>query len=100
MSELTNQVRRMLNQAQKFAKDAPLEAVSRARLALRTAQAGLSKTSGEETAQLRTLIELAEERIERYELTLASWSSEVRARADLYNQNERERLQKPLPPKV
>jgi hypothetical protein len=90
----------MLNQAQKFATDAPLEAVSRARLALRTAQGGLAKAGGEEATQLRTLIELAEARIERYALTLASWSSEVRARAHLYTQNERERLQKPLPPKV
>jgi hypothetical protein len=100
MSELTNQVRRMLNQAQTFATDAPLEAVSRVRLALRTAQAGLLKASGDEASQLRTLIELATARIERYDLTLASWSSGVRARADLYNQHERERLQNPLPPKV
>jgi hypothetical protein len=100
MSELTNQVRMMLNQAQKFAADAPLEAVSRARLALDTAQAGLAKAGGEETRELRTLIELAEAGIERYELTLASWFSQVRAREEQYNQNERERLQRPLPPKV
>jgi len=100
MSELTNQVRRMLNQAQKFVTEAPLEAVSRARLALRTAQAGLARAGADEASQLRTLIELAEERIVRYELMLASWSSEVRAREELYNQNERERLQKPLPAKV
>lgn len=100
MSELTNQVRRMLNQAQKFATDAPLEAVSRASLALRTAQAGLAKASGEESQELRTLMELATGRIERYELALASWSSEVRAREQQYNQNERARLARPLPPKV
>jgi hypothetical protein len=90
----------MLNQAQKFTTDAPLEAVARIRLALGTAQTAITKASGEEQIQLRTLIELAEGRLARYELTLASWSSEVRARADLFLQNERERLQKPLPPKV
>jgi len=100
MSELTNQVRRMLNQAQKFATDAPLEAVSRARLALSTAQSALAKAGGEESRELRTLVELAQARIERYELSLASWSSQVRAREAEYNQNERERLQQPLPPKV
>jgi hypothetical protein len=100
MSELTNQIRRMLNQAQKFTTDAPLEAVSRVRLALRTAQEGLAKASGEEATQLRTLIELAEGRTGRYELALASWSSGVRARAELYTQNERDRLQQPLPAKV
>jgi hypothetical protein len=100
MSELTNQIRRMLNQAQKFATDAPLEAVSRARLALRTAQTALGEAPSEQQAGLRSLIELAQGRIERYQQTLASWTSEVRARAALYNQNERDRLQQPLPPKV
>lgn len=100
MSELTDQVRRMLNQAQKFAADAPLEAVSRAQRALRTAQAALAEPGAGESAELRTLIELAETRLGRYEQQLAGWSDEVRARAELFQQNERERLQKPLPPKV
>ena len=100
MSELTNEVRRMLNQAQKFATDAPLEAVSRVRLALSIAQDAFRHSSGDEQTQFATLIELAEERIKRYELSLASWSSGVRARAEQYTQNERTRLQQPLPPKV
>lgn len=100
MSELTNQLRRMLSQAQKFVTDAPLEAVSRAQLALRTARAGLAKASAEERAELDTLIELAETRIERYSQALSQWSGGVRARADLYNANERKRLAEPLPPKV
>lgn len=100
MSELTDQVRRMLTQAQKFVTDAPLEAVSRAQLALKTARAGLAQANVEERVQLDTLIELAETRIERYGQALASWSGGVRARADEYNENERKRLQLPLPPKV
>lgn len=100
MSELTNQVRRMLTQAQKFVKDAPLEAVSRAQLALRTAHAALGNATGDERAQWLTLIELAETRIERYEQALSSWSGEVRVRAGEFLDNERKRLQLPLPPKV
>jgi F0F1-type ATP synthase membrane subunit b/b' len=100
MSELTNQVRRMLSQAQKFVTDAPLEAVSRAQLALRTARAALATAAAEERAELETLIELAETRIERDGQALSRWSGTVRARADLYNHNERKKLAEPLPPKV
>jgi phage shock protein A len=100
MSELTNQVRRMLTQAHKFVTDAPLEAVSRAQLALRTARAGLAAAGTEERAQLETLIELAETRLGRYATALSNWSGSVRARADEYTDNERKRLQQPLPPKV
>jgi hypothetical protein len=100
MSELTDQVRRMLSQAQKFVTDAPLEAVSRAQLALKTARAALPSASLDERAQLETLIELAETRIERYGQALASWSQGVRTRQDEYTTNERKRLQQPLPPKV
>ena len=100
MSELTNQLRRMLSQAQKFVTDAPLEAVSRAQLALRTARAGLASAGAEERAELGTLIELAETRLERYSLAWTQWAGSVRARADEYTDNERKRLQQPLPPKV
>jgi ElaB/YqjD/DUF883 family membrane-anchored ribosome-binding protein len=100
MSELTNQVRRMLTQAQKFVTDAPLEAVSRAQLALSTARGGLAAASTDERTQLQTLIELAETRIERYGQALAHWSGTVRARSEEFIDNERKRLQQPLPPKV
>lgn len=100
MSELTNRVRRMLSQAQTFAKDAPLEALSRAQLALRTARAALVQASEEERPALQTLCELAENRSERYQAVLARWSTQVRERAELYNEHERQRLQQPLPQKV
>lgn len=100
MSELTIRVRRMLSQAQTFAKDAPLEALSRAQLALRTASAALAQASEEERPELQTLCELAETRSERYQAVLASWSTQVRERSELYNENERQRLQQPLPQKV
>jgi hypothetical protein len=100
MSELTNRVRRMLSQAQTFAKDAPLEALSRAQLALRTASASLAQASEDERLELQTLCELAETRSERYQVVLASWSAGVRERSELYNQHERQRLQQPLPQKV
>ncbi|HEX6243530.1 MAG TPA: hypothetical protein VFZ61_21605 [Polyangiales bacterium] len=100
MSDVISQVRRMLSQAQKFVSDAPLEAVSRAQLARRTAQAALASASPAERAELETLIELAETRGERYAAALETWSGTVRARADEYNENERKRLAQPLPPKV
>lgn len=100
MSELTNKVRRMLAQAQKFVTEAPLEAVSRTQLALRTATDGLSGASAEERAELKMLIEQAETSLARSEEALAAWSGEVRARAQTYTENERKRLQQPLPPKV
>jgi hypothetical protein len=100
MSDVINQVRKMLSQAHKFVSDAPLEAVSRAQLALRTARAALGSAGPAERAELETLIELAETRAERYAAALAHWSSTVRARADAFVENERTRLTLPLPPKV
>jgi hypothetical protein len=100
MSELTHRVRRMLSQAQTFATDAPLEALSRAQLALRTARAALTQADDEERPELQTLCELAETRSDRYQAALAAWSAQVRAREELYNRHERERLQRPLPEKV
>ena len=99
MSE-SNRVRKMLSQAASFAVDAPLEAVSRAKLARSTAQSALATASGEERTTLQTLIEIANARLERYELKLAAWTVQNRQRADLFGQHERERLQQPLPPKV
>ena len=100
MSDVISQVRKMLSQAHKFVSDAPLEAVSRAQLALRTARAALASASPVERAELETLIELAETRGERYASALEQWSGTVRARADEFSENERKRLAQPLPPKV
>lgn len=100
MSELTNKVRKMLSQAAGFVKDAPLEAVSRAKLAHSTALEGVKTAQGEDRATLQTLAEVATARLERYELILSAWAGEVRQRADLFGQHERERLQQPMPPKV
>jgi hypothetical protein len=90
----------MLSQAQTFAKDAPLEALSRAQLALRTASPALASADDAERAELQTLCELAEAGIERYQAALAGWSAQVRERAELFGRHERERLQQPLPIKV
>ena len=100
MSDVIHQVRRMLSQAHKFVSDAPLEAVSRAQLALYTARAALASASPAEQAELQTLIELAETRGERYAAALEQWSGSVRARSEEFTENERKRLQQPLPPKV
>ena len=43
MSELTETVRKMLSQAQVFARDTPFEAVSRARQAVQTIDAALAQ---------------------------------------------------------
>lgn len=100
MSELTNRVRRMLSQAHGFTTDAPLEAISRTKQAMVAIRAGLESAAGEERDQLAQLLELAESRLPRYEQAFASWSSTVRERADLFQKNEVERLQRPLPAKV
>jgi hypothetical protein len=99
MSELTNGLRRMLSQAQGFAKDAPLEALSRAQVALSTARGALAGAGDGEQHELQILCELAEARVERYQGLLAAWSAGVRERAELYNRHERERLQQPIPEK-
>lgn len=100
MSELTNRVRRMLFQAHGFLKDAPLEAVSRAKQAMAATQAGLEAVAADERDELTQLHELAEARLPRYEQALALWAGTVRERAELFHKNEVERLQQPLPPKV
>lgn len=100
MSELTNRVRRMLSQARGFVKDAPLEAVSRTKQAMAVARAGLDAAVGADRSELSQLLELAESRLPRYEQELAAWAGTVRERAEQFRQNEVDRLQQPLPPKV
>jgi hypothetical protein len=100
MSELTDRLKRMLAQAQGFANDAPLEAVSRAQLAVRTATAALPSLAGAEHDEVASLLSLARTRVERYQATYDSWDESVRDRAALFAQHERERLAQPIPPKV
>jgi len=100
MSELTNRVRRMVSQAHGFVKDAPLEAVSRAKEAMLAARVGAETATGEERDELSQLHDLAEARLPRYEAALATWTGSVRERADLFHKNEVQRLQQPLPPRV
>lgn len=100
MSELTDRLRRMLSHAQDFAKDAPLEAVARVRDAAAFAREALPRASAEERAEVASLLELAEAREAAYQAAFERWSREVKARAELFQQHERERLQQPLPRKV
>jgi len=99
MSELRDQITRMLSQSQGFAGTAPLEAVARAQLAQRTAVAALPRLHGEELSEIHALLAIAKSRVERYQAGLAAWSESVRERQELFTQHERERLQNPIPTK-
>lgn len=101
MSELTERVRKMLSQAQVFATDTPFEAVARARQVIEVIDAALaSGNSGDDRSALSGLRQLAETRLGKYEARLAAWLAEVEARADTYNEHERERLAQPMRAKV
>ncbi len=102
MSELTDQVRRMLSQAQVFVRDTPFEAVARTCQALQTVDAALgslSPTATAERAALTRLRNVVMARLAKYETALEAWTDEVRGRAALYNQRERERIAQPFPAK-
>jgi hypothetical protein len=96
MSELTETVRKMLSQAQVFARDTPFEAVSRVRQALHLIDATLAEAAPAERAALESLRKTTASRLEKYEIALADWREKAAARADLYTQNERHRLLQPL----
>jgi hypothetical protein len=96
MSELTDRVRRMLSQAQIFARDTPFEAVSRARQALREIDAALATATPEERTALDGLRKIAASRYEKYEAVQAGWLEKNRARGEVYNQHERDRIVAPL----
>lgn len=102
MSELTERVRKMLSQAQVFARDTPFEAVSRARQATSVIDQALAATttSAEDRAVLTSLRSLAVSRGEKYEARLQEWLAESEARANLFTENERERLAQPIRAKV
>lgn len=100
MSELTDRVRRMLVQAQQFEEHAPLEAVERATLAISALSSALQTADQAEAAALRELRALAEARRARYQAALDAWTQRIEARAQQYQQRERDRLGQPLPAKV
>ena len=100
MSELTDRVRKMLAQAQVFARDTPFEAVARARQALQVAEAALANGPAEDQEALAGLRALAEGRIAKYELALSAWLEQARARSEQFNEHERDRLANPLRAKI
>lgn len=101
MSELTDRVRKMLSQAQVFVRDTPFEALSRVRQAAQEIDAELAQTTDEqERASLLALQKVVAGRAAKYQQRLDAWLSEAEARANLYNEHERERLQQPMRAKV
>ena len=97
MSELTDRVRKMLSQAQVFARDTPFEAVSRARQAVQLVESALTTASTpDERSTLENLRALAVKRAERYEAVLDGWLDESQKRAEAFNQRERDVIGKPL----
>lgn len=103
MSETISKLHRALSQAQTFAKEAPLEALSRAQLVVRHAELalnGASAVSPDERAELEELHAMAVSRVRRYEAQVAGWDQGVRARAELFQTHEVERLQRPIAAKI
>ncbi|MDB4974552.1 MAG: hypothetical protein JWN48_2893 [Myxococcaceae bacterium] len=96
MSELTDTVRRMLSQAQVFARDTPFEAVSRARQATLLVDEALASASPEEWPALEALRKITLTRADKYKSVLDGWNAKIRARAGEYNATERERIGQPL----
>ena len=96
MSELTDTVRRMLSQAQVFARDTPFEAVSRARQAVQLVDAALAEAGAEERPALEALRKITLSRADKYKAALDSWTGRIQDRADVYNQTERNRIGQPL----
>lgn len=96
MSELTDTVRRMLSQAQVFARDTPFEAVSRARQAMQLVDTALAAASLDERPALEALRKIASSRAAKYKATLDGWNDKIKDRADVYNQTERDRIGQPL----
>ena len=98
MSELTETVRKMLSQAQVFARDTPFEAVARARQAVQLIDGVLGRTAGgpDDRGSLDNLRQLAAGRLARYEAQLARWVDASRNRGEAYNQRESEIIGLPL----
>jgi len=96
MSELTERVRRMLSQAQVFARDTPFEAVTRARQTLQVIDEALAGAAGEERTALKGLRKIAASRLAKYEDVLAKWLAEAESRNEAYVQRERHHIVQPL----
>lgn len=103
MSELTDTVRKMLSQAQVFARDTPFEAVSRARQAIAEVDAALAELGNgdvEQRASSLALRKLAAGRAAKYEARLEEWLAAAEERSRRYTANEQERLAQPMRTKV
>jgi len=102
MSELTDTVRKMLSQAQVFARDTPFEALSRTRQALIEIDAALANPGGQpdDRASLLALRKIAASRAAKYEARLSDWIGQAEARAHQYTTNEHLRLAQPMRAKV
>jgi hypothetical protein len=100
MSEVTKKLQRMIAQAQGFAKDAPLEALARAQLALRESEAALATAPAAEREQLAALKAIAASRVETYQAQLSGWNKGVRERSDTFETHEQERLEQAIPTKI
>ena len=89
MSELTDSVRKMLSQAQVFARDTPFEAVARVRQAVQAVDAALAHCAPAERPELEGLREVILARLARYEERLSAWIAAARMREDAYITRER-----------
>jgi hypothetical protein len=95
MSELTDRVRKMLAQAQVFAKDTPFEAVARVKQALAVVDESLVSLPSERRA-LEGLRTLVVSRLAKYERGLSDWQEQSRLRGERYVDHERHVLAQPL----
>jgi hypothetical protein len=90
----------MLSQAQVFVGDAPMEALARAQLLVREANAAHSVASDVERDEVHAILSLARKLVTKYEGRLAAFQADNAQRAALLRANEMERLQRPMPAKV
>ncbi len=100
MSETIQKLQRALSQAQTFLHDAPLEALARAQLVAREAEAALGDVPTADRAQIEELLAMAVSRVRKYEQQVARWDKGVRLRAELFHTHEVERLQRPIASKI
>ncbi|MDB4990659.1 MAG: hypothetical protein JWN04_5837 [Myxococcaceae bacterium] len=96
MSELTDTVRKMLSQAQVFARDTPFEAGARARQATQLVDRALEAAASDERPALEALRKITLSRAEKYQSVLDTWNQKIRTRASEYNDTERARIGQPL----
>jgi hypothetical protein len=89
----------MVSQAAGFARmENTVDALARARLYFHEAREALDQAGTEpERHALRVELRRAEQQVAEYERLHAEWQEKTRQRADLYQANEKERYEKPLP---